>query len=233
MVYKFLVGSEEAENFKLEIAIDSEDTFLRLRNAILDAAGYSKDQMDSFYICDEDWVKEKEVTFIDMGTDSDEDIWLMEDTPLAELIEDEGQKLKFVFDYVTERYFFMKLNEVVPGKTLHDPLCQRKEGKAPKENIDFETFSPAAVKVVDTSLDDLDAEGATALAAAAGDAIRGVRRKLQIMRLQGCGNLRLHGGQIVEFVGHRDIDAGGTRLAVTAIGALSRAEGMLWSGRES
>ena len=42
MVYKFLVGSEEAENFKLEIMIDSEDTFMRLRNTILDAAGYDK-----------------------------------------------------------------------------------------------------------------------------------------------------------------------------------------------
>ena len=59
MVYKFLVGSEESENFKLEIAIDSEDTFMRLRNAILDAAGYAKDQMDSFYICDDDWNKER------------------------------------------------------------------------------------------------------------------------------------------------------------------------------
>ena len=155
MVYKFLVGSEESENFKLEIAIDSEDTFMRLRNAILDAAGYAKDQMDSFYICDDDWNKEKEVTFMDMGTDSDEDIWLMDETHLDE---DEGQKLKFVFDYMTERYFYMKLKEVVPGKTLHDPLCQRKEGKAPKENVDFETFSPAVAKVVDTAIDDLDAE---------------------------------------------------------------------------
>ena len=41
MIYKFLVGSEEAENFKLDIAIDSSDTFMRLRNAILEAAGYS------------------------------------------------------------------------------------------------------------------------------------------------------------------------------------------------
>lgn len=48
MIYKFLVGSEESENFKLEIKIDSEDTFMRLRNTILDASGYSKEQMDSF-----------------------------------------------------------------------------------------------------------------------------------------------------------------------------------------
>ncbi|MBR6248982.1 MAG: hypothetical protein IKQ89_08305, partial [Muribaculaceae bacterium] len=138
MIYKFVIGSEEAENFKLEIAIDSEDTFLRFRNAILEAAGYDKDQMDSFYICDEEWNKEKEVTYVDMGTDdSDEDLWLMEDTHLDELIEDEGQRLKFVFDYVTERNFFIKLKEIVYGKKLHDPLCQRKEGKAPKETIDL------------------------------------------------------------------------------------------------
>ena len=114
MIYKFLIGSEEVENFKLEIAIDSSDTFMRLRNAILEAAGYSQDQMNSFYICDDDWSKEKEVTFMDMGSDSDEDIWLMEDTQLDELIEDEGQKLKFVFDYMTERYFYMRRSAHLP-----------------------------------------------------------------------------------------------------------------------
>ena len=102
MIYKFLVGSEESENFKLEIKIDSEDTFMRLRNTILDASGYSKEQMDSFYICDDDWHKEKEVTVMDMGSDSDEDVWIMDDTPLDELLDEEGQKLKFVFDYMTE-----------------------------------------------------------------------------------------------------------------------------------
>ena len=116
MVYRFIIGSEESENFKLEIVIDAADTFMRLRNAILDAAGYSKDQMDSFFICDDEWNNEKEITYMDMGTDSDEDIWLMEDTPLEELVEDEGQKLKFVFDYMTDRYFYMRLKETMPGK---------------------------------------------------------------------------------------------------------------------
>lgn len=157
MVYKFLVGSEEAENFKLEIVIDSEDTFLRLRNTILDAAGYDKDQIDSFYICDDEWNKEKEVTYADMDLDSDEDAWLMDETHLDELLEDEGQKLKFVFDYMTERYFFMKLKETIPGKSMHDPLCTRKEGKAPKEMLDFEE-TVAPIKTVTPSIDDLGEE---------------------------------------------------------------------------
>lgn len=157
MVYKFLVGSEESENFKLEIAIDSSDTFVRLRNVILDAAGYDKSQIDSFYICDDDWRKEKEVTYVDMDTDSDEDIWLMEETNLDELLEDEGQKLKFVFDYLNERYFYMVLAETIPGKNMLDPLCQRKEGRAPKESLDA-IDENKSVKLTSASIEDLDEE---------------------------------------------------------------------------
>lgn len=159
MIYKFLVGSEEAENFKLEIVIDSQDTFLRLRNTILDAAGYSRNQLDSFYICDEDWEKEKEVTYIDMDTDSDEDVWIMDETPLDELLEEEGQKLKFVFDYESERYFFMVLKETVPGRKLHDPLCQRKEGKAPSETLGIDPFSatpPRTAAKPQAAIDEFD-----------------------------------------------------------------------------
>ena len=93
MIYRFNLISDEVDDFKLEIQIDSDDTFLSLRNVILDAAGYTKDQMDSFIICDEEWNKEKEVTLTDMGADSDEDIWLMDETKISELIDDEGDRL--------------------------------------------------------------------------------------------------------------------------------------------
>lgn len=59
MIYKFRLISDEVSNFKLEIQADADDTFLSLRNAILEAVGYTKDQMDSFILCDEDWNKEK------------------------------------------------------------------------------------------------------------------------------------------------------------------------------
>ena len=139
MIYRFVIVSDEADNFKLQIAIDSTATFMQLRNIILDSAGYGKEQMDSFYICDDEWNKEKEVTCMDMGSDSDQDIWIMDDTQLDELLEDEGQRMKFVFDYMTERFFKVKLKEVVPGKALHDPLCERKVGNPPipdASNID-------------------------------------------------------------------------------------------------
>ena len=93
-----------------------------------------------------------------MDTDSDEDIWIMEDTPLDELIEDEGQKLKFVFDYMSDRYFYMILKETVPGKSMHDPLCQRKEGKAPQEVLASDLFAEVKPVKIDTAIEEIEEE---------------------------------------------------------------------------
>ena len=62
MLFRFLILSDEADDFKREIKIDSESTFLDLQNAILDSVGYTKDQMTSFFICDDDWSKKTEMT---------------------------------------------------------------------------------------------------------------------------------------------------------------------------
>lgn len=158
MVYRFKLVSDEVTNFSREIEIDSESTFLQLRNTILESVGYSKDELDSFFLCDDDWQREEEITLEDMGSSSDQDIWLMESTPVSELIEEEGQKLAFVFDYLTERSFFMELKEVIPGRNLTEPICTVKRGKAPAQKVDMQEFDAkvdqaAAAKLKETELD--------------------------------------------------------------------------------
>jgi hypothetical protein len=138
MVYRFLILSDEVDNFVREIKIDSEATFLDLHNVIIQSVGYANDQMSSFFICDEDWSRETEVTLVDMGSSSDEDSFIMGDTRLEELVEDEDQRLLFVFDYMTERSFFIELREVIPGKTLTAPVCSRSEGLPPPQTVNFE-----------------------------------------------------------------------------------------------
>lgn len=159
MIYRFKIVSDEVDNFKREIEIDADSSFLVLRNAILDSVGYSKDEMNSFFLCDDDWSKREEVTLEDMGTEYDEDVWLMDDTHINELVEEEGQRLIFMFDYMTERSFFMELKKIIPGKTLLDPLCTRKEGKAPAQHVDLDEFDAkmekrnAATNAADIDLD--------------------------------------------------------------------------------
>lgn len=98
--------------------------------------------MSSFFLCSSDWEKEKEITLEDMGSDSSEDVYLMEDTVLSDLIDDEGQRLLFTFDYMTDRSFFMEMKELIPGKTLMDPVCTLSLGKAPAQTIDFTNSKP-------------------------------------------------------------------------------------------
>ena len=55
MVYRFTIISDEVDDFIREIQIDSEATFFELHEAILKSAKYNDDQLTSFFICDEDW----------------------------------------------------------------------------------------------------------------------------------------------------------------------------------
>lgn len=139
MVYKFRIISDEVDDFLREIKIDSEASFFDFHEAILKSTGYKDDQMTSFFICDDDWEKEIEVTLEDMGNSSSEEYsFVMKDTPLSELVEDEKQKLIYVFDPLAERVFFIELSEIITGKDLEHAICSRKEGNPPQQTIDFE-----------------------------------------------------------------------------------------------
>jgi hypothetical protein len=174
MVYKFRILSDEVDNFTREIAISSEASFLDLHNIILDCVGYSKDQMTSFFICNDEWEKGTEVTLIEMDNSPEVDSWIMESTKLSELIEDEGQKLLFVFDYLTERAFFLELFQFVLGKDIAKAKCILSEGEAPAQTIEFEdttsTDTTSKINLDDDFYDDqdfdineLDADGFTGL----------------------------------------------------------------------
>ncbi len=158
MIYNFRIVSDEADNFKREIQIDADATFLDLRNAICESVGYDKTQLSSFFICDDHWEREQEISLEDMGTDSSQDVYLMEDTPLIDFIEDEGQRLVWVFDYLTERSFFIEMKRSVPGKHLKDPLCSIAMGEAPSQFVDMDDFDAKidakAAAQTTTDLDD-------------------------------------------------------------------------------
>lgn len=140
MIFKFRIVSDEVDHFKREISIDSTATFMDLRNAICDCTGFDKNQFSSFFLCDDDWEKKLEITSDDMDFDADQEFELMEDAVLGDLIEDEGQKMLYVFDYMTERALFVVMTEMVPGRTLHDPVCTLSQGNAPSQTMDIDEF---------------------------------------------------------------------------------------------
>lgn len=140
MVYRFRLVSDEVDNFRREIDIDADATFLTLRNAICESVNYDKNQMNSFFLCEDGWEKDKEITLEDMGSDSSEDVYLMDECILSDFIEDEGQRMIFVFDYLTDRSFFIELKRTEPGKKLQDPVCSLSMGNPPQQFVDLDAF---------------------------------------------------------------------------------------------
>ena len=168
MIYRFTIISDEVDDFVREIQIDPEATFFDLHEAILKAANYTNDQMTSFFICDDDWEKEKEITLEEMDNNPEMDSWIMKETRLNELIEDEKQKLLYVFDYMTERCFFIELSEIITGQEIKGAKCTKKSGEAPKQTVDFEEMAAGGGSLdldenfygdQDFDMEDFDAEG--------------------------------------------------------------------------
>jgi hypothetical protein len=133
MVYRFIIVSDEVDNFRRDIKIDSDATFFELHEAILTSVGYAKDQVTSFFICDNDWTKEKEITLMDMDSSSDEDSYVMDSCRLRELIDEERQKLIYVFELLTDRCFYMELREIIPGGNQNKPEVMKSTGQAPQQ----------------------------------------------------------------------------------------------------
>ncbi|KAA6343021.1 hypothetical protein EZS27_009264 [termite gut metagenome] len=168
MIYRFAIISDEVDNFVREIQIDPEDTFYSFHKAILSSVGYTDDRMTSFFICNDDWEKEQEITLEEMDTNSEMDSWVMKDTKLNELVEDEKQKLLYVFDYMTERCFFIELLEIITGKSIKLPKCTRSGGEIPKQSVDFEELTAKSGSLnldedffgdQDFDLEDFDSKG--------------------------------------------------------------------------
>jgi len=138
MIFKFLILSDEMEDFRREITIDADATFLDLYKVIVSSTGFSDKEMSSFFLCDDKWRKEKEITLVEMDTYSDEDSFVMEECILSDFLEDEKQKMMYVFDYMTERALYIELSEIITGKNQKKPLCTLAVGEAPKQVLTAE-----------------------------------------------------------------------------------------------
>lgn len=131
MIYRFLILSDEVDNFRREIKIDADNTFYDLYQIITDCTGFNDKEMASFFVCGDNWRKKEEITLVEMDTDSDEDSFVMNETILSDLLEDEKQKLMFVFDFLNDRALYIELSEIISEKSLKKPMCTISHGEAP------------------------------------------------------------------------------------------------------
>ena len=154
MIYRFILLSDEVEDFMREVQIDSDASFLDFHKTIIASCGYADDQMTSFTLCENGWEKCQEVTLEEMDTASDQDSYVMATTALSDLIEEEKQHLLYTFDPLADRVFFIELVEIITGKSLKAPKVTRQRGNAPRQTIDFDELMARNPIVGSTAGDD-------------------------------------------------------------------------------
>lgn len=135
MIYKFRILSNEEEKFMREIDVPANITFLDLHKAVQEAVGYDQSQMCSFFISDENWEKGIEITLFDMGDTLDQEKKVMENSIISDCLKKSGQRLLYVFDFFSERAFFIELVQLIenPKDSTDIIVCVKSEGKAPEQ----------------------------------------------------------------------------------------------------
>ena len=150
MIYKITLLNDEVDGFKRVFECNADATFLELHKAILDSCKYPDDQMTSFFMCNDRWEREQEVTLVEMESSFEYDNMVMENTRLSDLLTEPKQKLVYVFDPMFDRYLFGELTAILPG-TKEGVECTEQKGKAPKQ---LETEDILNQKTSDLDIDE-------------------------------------------------------------------------------
>jgi hypothetical protein len=144
-LYKFKLTFEEYEDISRVIEIKSSQTFFEFHKAILDSVGFDQKQMASFYMSNDTWKKEQEITLEDMSDDKDENsipIPTMKDSRLSMFVNDPHQKIVYVYDFIEMWTMHLELVaiEMKEKAGIKYPLCSKSVGLAPKQYDKVQRF---------------------------------------------------------------------------------------------
>lgn len=141
-IYKFKTFVEDNEDIYREIEILSSQTFEDFHNILQDAFKFDKKHSASFFVSDDYWRKDQEVTLKkeDLELDADEiklgvsPKKLMATTKIAKFIESPRQRFLYVFDPAVKWTFCIELMKILPDNPKASlPAVVKSIGNAPKQ----------------------------------------------------------------------------------------------------
>lgn len=154
-VYRFRVCLEENEDITRDIDIKSSQTFEQFHTAIQEAYKFDNKHAASFFVSDDYWRKNQEITLRkeDLPLDEDEirkkvePKKLMSDIKIAKYIEQPHQRFVYVFDANAQWYFLIEMLKIVDeNPKFNYPVCVKSVGANPKQykqiNLPKDELSP-------------------------------------------------------------------------------------------
>lgn len=167
-VYRFRLLYEAQEEFLRDFDILSSQTFLDFHNTIKEAVELPGNELASFFVCDRNWRKKKEITLINMqnGEPVEEDdddrrgpkrermqISEMDKVRIKDIIDDPHQRLLYEYDFLNPTTFYIELTRILEaGIKDQYPLCVKSEGKLALTNPVLPFFESTEAEEGDITL---------------------------------------------------------------------------------
>ena len=134
MILLFRIISDEDPEFLRDLVIDDSDTFLDFHQTLQENLGYDASQLASFFITDEMWVKEQEITLIDMTEEPGVEALTMGEVTMDAYFQEVSQRMIYLFDFFSERAFFIELIETTDQTSPREtPFIGDARGDAPAQ----------------------------------------------------------------------------------------------------
>lgn len=154
-IYRFRVSFEDYDDVERDIDIRSNQTFEDLHRAIHASTGYNPEASSSFYVSNDQWIKNEEIAYMPNQRKINNGVATMADSRLSKFIDDPHQKFYYTYNFDRPFDFHVELIRILlneeAGKTY--PHVSRSVGEAPKVGGTGSILPPAAVV---SSSDDFD-----------------------------------------------------------------------------
>lgn len=133
MIYRFRVILDTHEDVFRDIEIEASNTFEDFHNAVTQAFGFGGQEMASFYLSDEFWEQGDEIALFDMGEVPGE-VMVMQDTKLEDLLDEEANRLIYIYDFLSMWTFLIELAEIAEAEDgMSYPNLMFAHGNIPEE----------------------------------------------------------------------------------------------------
>jgi hypothetical protein len=133
-IYRFKVSFEDYDDIERDIDIKSNQTFEDLHRAIHQSTGYQVEASSSFYVSNDQWIKNEEIAFLPNPRKINNGVALMSNSKLSSFIDDPHQKFYYTYNFDRPFDFHVELVKIIlndeSGKIY--PSVARSLGEAPK-----------------------------------------------------------------------------------------------------
>jgi hypothetical protein len=143
-VYRFRLLYEDQEDFLRDFDILSSQTFADFHNIIKQSIELPGNELASFFVCDRNWRKKREITLINMHNEAREEadyeerrgpkparipVTEMDKVRIKDIIDDPHQRLLYEYDFLHPKVFFIELTRILEASIKEQyPMCVKSTG---------------------------------------------------------------------------------------------------------